>query len=350
MKKKSNLKGFYWLIGILAFLVVLVLVASRFGHLRVQLPLEHSEEFTSKQINSFPTSLKVSGNQLVNADGQIIRLRGVMIQDPYVLAGRGRFKQELIQEVAATGANVIRVPIHPSNWISDPDYLWRYLDPLVEWAGENNLYVILDLHYIGNIVNGAGEQMPDIDRKPVELSTEFWTLLASHYKDTPNVLFEIFNEPQGITSEDWRKSAEQLVQVIRNQGADQVIIVGGINYAKDLSWVLKTPVEGNNIAYASHIYPAHTKAGWKSWFGAVSDQYPVLITEWGFMQPSTDSNLDYLVGTEQSFGSPFLSYLDEKNIGWVACWYDDEWNPPMFTASFKGHTPFGDFVLHDLGR
>lgn len=43
----------------------------------------------------------------------------------------------------------------------------------------------------------------------------------------------------------------------------------------------------------------------------------------------------YLAGDENSFGRPFLEYLEERDIGWIACWYDDTWEPPLFTKGFK---------------
>ncbi|MEN6523095.1 MAG: hypothetical protein ABFD14_05145, partial [Anaerolineaceae bacterium] len=56
----------------------------------------------------------------------------------------------------------------------------------------------------------------------------------------------------------------------------------------------------------------------------------------------------YLSGDEESYGKPFLKYLDDRDIGWVACWYDDEWLPPMFTQGWTGYTNYGDFIIREL--
>jgi hypothetical protein len=56
----------------------------------------------------------------------------------------------------------------------------------------------------------------------------------------------------------------------------------------------------------------------------------------------------YLVGDANSFGEPFLKYLDERGIGWVACWYDDGWEPPLFTNNFEKPTKYGEFVFGKL--
>ena len=64
---------------------------------------------------------------------------------------------------------------------------------------------------------------------------------------------------------------------------------GGIDYSKDLLWVKESPIDGDNIVYASHIYPIHTN--WDYYFGDIAEKYPVLITEWGlWMKTETQPN------------------------------------------------------------
>jgi len=43
-----------------------------------------------------------------------------------------------------------------------------------------------------------------------------------------------------------------------------------------------------------------------------------------------------------------MSYLVERKIGWVACWYDDDWLPAMFERGFSGLTDYGKFVKAKL--
>jgi hypothetical protein len=43
-----------------------------------------------------------------------------------------------------------------------------------------------------------------------------------------------------------------------------------------------------------------------------------------------------------------MSYLDERDIGWVACWYDDEAEPPMLQSEWEGYTDYGEFVMERL--
>lgn len=337
------------LIPVCVVLAILAIWLSRSGNFSIQLPVEHKPQF-SADTTLYPSRLHVEGNHLVNERGETVRVRGLMPADPYKLSRDGNLTQEFIEEMRTFGANAIRIPVHPEFYSRDADYLWRYLDPIVTWAGEAGLYVIIDWHYIGNVVTGAGPMMPDIDEKPQELTMAFWTQTAGYFKDTPHVMFEIFNEPQAISADLWRENANQIVRVIRDQGAEQVILVGGTNYGKDLSWVLKEPVSGVDIAYASHIYPSHKPSTWDSSFGDVAGVVPVIMTEWGFMDQAQTAESKYLVGTVEGYGEPFLQYLDERQTGWIACWYDDEWMPPLFTEDFKSLTSYGLWLSEQFDR
>jgi endoglucanase len=173
--------------------------------------------------------------------------------------------------------------------------------------------------------------------------------VSAYFRDAPNVLFDVWNEPAGgISAHSWQQSATEVVQVIRAQGAKQPIIVGGIEYSRDLSWVLGNPIRDDNIVYAAHIYPAHSRSQWDRWFGQVSKVYPVLATEWGFMDENRAEGPSHLAGDQAGYGEPFLEYLDERGIGWFTCWYDDEWQPPMFAKGWKAPTRYGAFVLERL--
>lgn len=346
MKRRTSL---ILTVSIIVLCGILALVAQRFGNLSVNLPLEHKPVFDANT-SAYPSPLRAEGNTLVDANGQTVILRGLMPADPAVLRGKGRFERLFFDGMADAGANVIRLPVHPERWERDPDYLWRYLDPAVTWNGENGVYTIIDLHFIGDIGTDRGAQMPDIRTPSRDFAIAFWQQVASYFKNTPHVIFEVFNEPAELSAGDWQTNAQSLVDVIRAAGAEQLIIVGGVEYSRDLSWALETPIRDANIAYAAHIYPAHGKYSWDRWFGDVAEQYPVVMTEWGWMESDPSGKQPYLVGSQENYGEPFLAYLDQRGIGWVACWYDDEWKPAMFEKGFELSTPFGQFVLKTLSK
>lgn len=349
MKKRSTRTVLFVLLGLIALCGIVNIILTRMGgHFSITLPVKHTAEFSDELMTQFPGQLVANSNVLTDEQGNIVLLQGLMPADAARLREIGKFDQGFIQDISDTGANVVRIPVHPENWVHDPDYLWRYLDPLVAWAGQADMYVIIDWHYIGNVISGAGSQMPDIDEQPLDLTLEFWEQVARYFHDTPNVIFELFNEPQSIAAPEWRAGAQEIISVIRAQGAQQLVIVGGIDYGKDLSWVMDDPVQDGNVAYAAHIYPSHSSAQWDHWFGEVAERYPVLVTEWGFMDENRDTSHAYLAGDQRSYGEPFLEYLDKHSIGWVACWYDDTWMPQIFTEGWQSYTRYGEFIMQRL--
>ncbi len=56
----------------------------------------------------------------------------------------------------------------------------------------------------------------------------------------------------------------------------------------------------------------------------------------------------YLSGNRTTYGEPLANYMEENGIGWIACWYDDGWEPPMFLDERTELTDWGQFVMELL--
>src|SRR5260370_7895670 len=88
--------------------------------------------------------------------------------------------------------NALGLPI--SNWIwakYTPDYMSK-LDQVVQEANAAGLFVVLDLHDTvqSGSPYGTAATLPKTEDIP------FWKAIASHYKDNPMVMFDVFNEPK----------------------------------------------------------------------------------------------------------------------------------------------------------
>ena len=344
-KKKKNVIKVLLTIIMLPFILIILLMI--FGNGKLILPVEKKEAF-ELPINdaSYAQKLTVKDGIIVNEQEKPVVLQGLMVPEARRLSQEDKFNKEYFEEVFACGGNVIRIPIFPKAWEQDEYYLWRYLDPIVEWAVTNNQYVILDLHFIGNIESGRGDEMPDINMEPMDFSVEFWKLAAGYFKDVPNVIFEICNEPAFISHQTWSQSAQLLVDTIRGTGAQQIIIVSGTEYSYDLSYWVKNPMKESNIIYAAHIFP-NRKQGIKM-LDEISDHIPVIVTEWGYISSGEPVKQNYLVGERNNYGIPMLQLMERKGISWVACWYDDDWEPPMFFKNSDEKTNWGEFILEYL--
>ena len=120
--------------------------------------------------DKYPTMLTAKGTRILNAGGEQVVLKGVMVPESRSLYEEKKFNEDFYKDVFAKGGNAIRVPISPEEYKNDDYYMWRYLDRIVTWAGENDNYVILDWDYTGNPIDGSGDEMPDLDENPLDYS------------------------------------------------------------------------------------------------------------------------------------------------------------------------------------
>ena len=77
-------------LGGVLLLAGICILAARFGHFTLNLPVEHKLAFQA-DASSVPSQLHADGNQLVDAAGRPVILRGLMAPDPSRLREKGRF-------------------------------------------------------------------------------------------------------------------------------------------------------------------------------------------------------------------------------------------------------------------
>jgi endoglucanase len=171
--------------------------------------------------------------------------------------------QEL-DEVAATGLNIVRVPfswerMQPApNGPLDPAQL-AHMDDLVSHAAERGIVVLLDPHNYGY---GYGRLIGSPDT-PTSAFADFWRRMAGHYRHRRNVVFGLMNEPHDQTPEQWLGPANAAIAAIRSTGARQEILVPGTYHTNGYAWVRqgiasrfadKIVDSGNNYAFEIHQY------------------------------------------------------------------------------------------------
>ncbi|MGA7120517.1 MAG: glycoside hydrolase family 5 protein [Polyangiaceae bacterium] len=250
--------------------------------------------------------------------------------------------------MASWGANVVRVALNQDFWLSgaalnDPTYP-ATVDKAVAWAEAAGLDVILDLHWsdAGDLTvtstqkqgpgNSNQQNMADVN------SIEFWKEVASRYKNDGRVLFELYNEPHGITWDLWLNGGQsggyavagmqQLYDAVRGAGANNVVIAGGLDWAYDLSGVGPgaSYVQGYNVMYATHPYISSAPpSAWEGSFGhlATTDFAPVVVTEFG------DGRNGLCTG---DYDQQLIAFANARGISWTA-W---AWYPKVSTSDPQG--------------
>jgi endoglucanase len=71
---------------------------------------------------------------------------------------------------------------------------------------------------------------------PNSAFADFWNKMATIFKDNPNVMFGLINEPNNMSTMQWWSAAQAAVTGIRNSGATQRIFVPGNGYTGASTW------------------------------------------------------------------------------------------------------------------
>ncbi|MGF6979981.1 endoglucanase [Paraburkholderia sp. JPY465] len=172
------------------------------------------------------------------------------------------------------GMNIVRLP-----------FLWERLQPTlngpfdvtelsrlvafvkpVTASGET---VVLDPHnyarYRGNVIGSSA--VPD------SAYADFWSRLASQFKDNKRVVFGLMNEPNSMPTEQWLSAANAALAAIRAAGASNMVFVPGNAWTGAHSWtqnwygtpnatVMKDVRDpGNNFVFEVHQYLDSNSAG-----------------------------------------------------------------------------------------
>lgn len=318
-----------------SLLSILLLIALVVGTLPIQ---------TAYAINT--PWLSVSGKNIKDPNGNNVILRGVSLVDVGVADSRARNARDLI-DMATDNANgwyarVVRLPVYPNaidetpGWNADPDaYFNNHLDPAVQRCISKQIYCIIDWHYISDYTSST-----------IDTSTRnFWSYVAPKYANTPNVIFELYNEPINPDNwSTWKATAQPWVNLIRAAAPNNLILIGGPRWSQNVASAATDPFIGSNLVYVAHIYPEHGgQSTWDSWFGNASNTVPFFITEWGWQNGGNTPTS----GTLSGYGTPFSAYLDAKAVSWTAWVFDLYWQPIMFDTSWNllgGENYMGQFT------
>jgi len=163
--------------------------------------------------------------------------------------------------------NAVRIPLNEHCWLGingvspqqGGENYKRAVGDYVQRLLNHGLYVILDLHWT---LNGGGLAKGQQPMPNKEHSIAFWQSCASYFKDKHNVIFDLFNEPYpnfGTLDYEgswrcWRDGGwcpgvnydvagmQDMINAVRGVGANNVLILGGLSYANDLTkWLQYVP-------------------------------------------------------------------------------------------------------------
>lgn len=267
---------------------------------------------------------------------------------------------EEVDYFLSKGMNIFRLPFRwerlqqSLNADFDVTELGR-LDAVVSYATRQGARVVLDPHnyarYHGELIGSKSV--------PNAAFADFWSRLASKYKDNDRVIFGLMNEPNTMPSEQWRAAANIAIAAIRNTGANHLILVPGNAWSGAYSWnhewygtpnskeMLKIVDPENNFAYDVHQYLDKDSSGTTSDIVdvAIGQQRLVSVTDWlrkhnrqAFLGEFAVANSTIGSGVGDEAITQMLSYMqtnDDVWIGWTWWAGGPRWGEYRFTLEPK---------------
>ncbi len=327
-------------------------------------------------------AVHVVGNHLVDGTGQVIQLRGVdRSGSEFACSGEDGTDgwnildtpgsvtlQQQVTAMQSWDVNAVRVPLNEDCWLgingvpdaySGSSYQ-QAIESFVQLLNSNGMVAILDLH-----LNAAGSQVSDSTDGEGATGQQvmadeshapaFWSSVAAAFAADPAVIFDLYNEPNGISWSCWLDGGclapaidgttggwavagmQQLVGDIRATGADQPIMIGGLDWANDLSqWLDNEPtdtLDPPQLVASVHVYEGEScssAACWNSTIAPVAATVPVVTGELG---PSE---------CDGTFVDDYMDWADLHGVSYLA------WN---WGSTEDGWSCAGSpaLLLHDDG-
>jgi aryl-phospho-beta-D-glucosidase BglC (GH1 family) len=239
--------------------------------------------------------IRRQGNRLVvGAEEKTIFLRGINLDYEFLITDNGdiimddpddqgrpmfdRFAESDYQRIASMCMNAIRVLLNyrlfedNANPFVYKDEVWPWLDQQIQWAKNQGLYLILDMHVPpgGLQPSGGGGASQWDDPVKQQRFKALWYAIAERYKDeTTLAAYDLMNEPQPSRNTDqWKTLAQATIDTIRSVDANHLILLEEVNWIVDangftpgfedtLLWQaqeFQILVDDDNVMYDFHFY------------------------------------------------------------------------------------------------
>jgi hypothetical protein len=214
------------------------------------------------------------------------------------------------------GFNSIRVPLHYKFFETNDAEGFTLLDRVIQWARQENLYIILDMHAAPggqtgkNIDDSDGYPWLFSDASAQEHTTAIWQRLARHYRNNSTVLgYDLLNEPVpnypklGPLNSAVEPLYKRLASAIRQVDPHHVLILGGSEW--DTNFSIFGPPFDKNVVYTFHRYHAQAEQATVQKYVDFRDKYSVPI----WLGESGENSDEWI--------AKFVSVLEKNDIGWA---------------------------------
>ncbi len=175
--------------------------------------------------------------------------------------------------------------------------------------------------------------------------------MSKTYGSDTRIIFDLWNEPANpadLTSDPsdpnplWpilKPYYETLIQTVRNNHAQNIVIATGNHWASWLVGIKGSPLSDPNVVYAYHRYSVlghNTPLDWNTETGGLVGVKPVIVSEWGFEDVDAGASPQW-PGSPATFGIPFTNWLEANKLSSLVWIYHYDWTPRAAEIRWQPH-------------
>jgi endoglucanase len=247
--------------------------------------------------------LSVKGTQLVDKNGKHVMLRGVSygwhsFWPRFYNAGTVKWLKDDWNANVVRAAMGIEVGNPGMTYKDNPADAKAKITAVVDGAIKEGIYVIIDWH--SHNIN-------------LTEAKSFFAEMSKKYAKHPNVIYEVFNEPDDETWPQVKAYSEEIIKVIRKNDPDNIILVGCPHWDQDINLPAADPIKGyGNLMYTVHFYAATHKQELRDRTdAALKSGLPVFISESAGMEATGDGPLN----AEE--WQKWVDWMEARGLSWI---------------------------------
>lgn len=209
----------------------------------------------AQALTSLPR-LEVSGNKIQYLNGTQVWLRGVNYAFRNWYWGMDSCPQDALQYqyMANWNANIVRLTVRFSEWGSAVE---SALETEVERGAQNGLYSMIDGHY-GISDSKRTNNLEDWTSGDWTTFRGIWEEIATAFDGSSNVIYDIINEPQGISASKYQTEMRATIDAIRAIDPDVMVVVEALTEDNwqdiALNFEQTNPISRSNVTFELHKY------------------------------------------------------------------------------------------------
>jgi len=248
------------------------------------------------------TLAQITPQQAIQELGRGINL-GNTLEPPTESAwNNGPAQEYYFDEYVAAGFQTVRIPVrwdqHTQNtppYAVNESWMQR-VEQVVDWGLERDLYIIINAHHEDWLKQGYSD--PNLRAR----FDSIWVQIAERFKDrSEKLLFEIINEPFGMTVAEVDDLNERVLGLIRETNPTRIVIFSGNQYSNSAELLNAAIPDDDYLMGYFHSYDpwrfaglaeieswgtAQDRAGIAAKFNEVAawseeNNVPVMISEFG---------------------------------------------------------------------